>query len=43
LSNGWWNVETRVNLNPTPGGWINSSPVSSGLPIIDIYRNVLNT
>ncbi|KAA0145912.1 hypothetical protein FNF28_07769 [Cafeteria roenbergensis] len=43
LSNQYWRVETKVDLNPTPGGWINASPVSSGVPIIDVYRNVLNS
>lgn len=43
LSNQNWRVETKVDLNPTPGGWINASPVSSGVPIIDVYRNVLNS
>jgi hypothetical protein len=43
LSNQYWNVETKLNLNPTPGGWINTSPVSSGVPIVDVYRNALNT
>lgn len=43
LSNAYWRVESKVDLNPTPGGWINASPVSSGVPIIDVYRGVVNT
>ncbi|KAA0172796.1 hypothetical protein FNF27_05776 [Cafeteria roenbergensis] len=43
LSNRDWNVQTTVDLNPTPQGWINDSPVSSGLPIVDIFTGVTNT